>query len=134
MKLKTILENITIKYTKPNFNREWDEATRYPELKKMGKNRWLKFASNNFDIKSFSKIKSVLGNVDLDYDSLEDSKKERFESAFKNGKVEMPIAVKFSNTDYDLLSGNTRLAGLAKNNVDSKIWIIDMSNPQEYIM
>jgi hypothetical protein len=40
----------------------------------------------------------------------------------------MPIAVKFSDTDYDLVAGNTRLAGLVKKGINPKIWIVDLSN------
>jgi hypothetical protein len=40
----------------------------------------------------------------------------------------MPIAVKFSNSDYDLLAGNTRLSGLVNNGEDPNIWIVDISN------
>ena len=43
----------------------------------------------------------------------------------------MPIAVKFSDDDYDLVAGNTRLSGLVKNGIDPKIWIVDLSEMQE---
>ena len=117
-----------MKYIKPNFNHEWKEAIRYPEFKEMGKVEWLDFLStNDYDIKSFSKIKNVLGNVDLNFESLSPEKKERFKMAFNKGEVELPVAIKFSEDDYDLMAGNTRLAGLVKNKIDPKIWIIDMT-------
>ena len=40
----------------------------------------------------------------------------------------MSIAVKFSDKDYDLVAGNTRLSGLVKNGIDPKIWIVDFHN------
>ena len=43
----------------------------------------------------------------------------------------MPIAVKFSDNDYDLVAGNTRLSGLVQNGIDPKIWIVDLSDMQE---
>ena len=116
-----------MKYTKPNFKEEWMEALRYREFEKMGKDGWLDTASNNYTITPYSKIKEVLGNTDLDYDSLDDGKKKRFEKAFERGVVEIPIAVKFSENDYDLLGGNTRLSGLIKNGVDPKIWVVDLT-------
>ena len=116
-----------MKYTKPNFNHEWNEATRYPEFEKMGKEGWVKLASSNFDIKSFSKIKDTLGNVDLDFDNLDEKKKKRFENSFNDGVIEIPMAIKFGEDDYDLIAGNTRIAGLVKNKIDPKIWIIDMT-------
>jgi len=116
-----------MKYTKPNFKEEWMEALRYREFEKMGKDGWIDVASNNYTITSYSKIKDVLGNTDLEYDSLEDDKKKRFEKAFERGVVEIPMAVKFSENDYDLLGGNTRLSGLIKKGVDPKIWVVDLS-------
>lgn len=119
-----------VKYTKPNFEFEWEEAVRYPEFKEMGKEGWIKIARKGKPVK-FSSIKSKLGNVDLDFDSLEEPKKQRFTKAFQSNKVEIPIAVKFSNSDYDLVAGNTRLSGLVKNGVDPYVWIVDISNISE---
>jgi hypothetical protein len=115
----------TIKYSKPNFANEWEEANRYPEFQEMGKDKWIELAQQGSIIK-LSKIKSILSNVDLDFDSLEDGKKERFEKAFKKGVIEMPIAVKFGENEYDLVAGNTRVAGLTKNHIDPSIWVVKL--------
>ena len=120
-----------MKYSKPNFEHEWSEALRYREFEKMGKDGWLEKASKDFEISNFKSIEDVLNNVGLDYDTLEDEKKERFEKSFENGEVEIPMAVKFSDTDYDLLGGNTRLAGLIKNGINPKIWVVDMTKKKE---
>jgi hypothetical protein len=120
-----------MKYSKPNFEHEWSEALRYREFEKMGKDKWLEKASKDFEISNFKSIEDILNNVDLDYDTLEDEKKERFEKSFENGEVEIPMAVKFSDTDYDLLGGNTRLAGLVKNGINPKIWVVDMTKKKE---
>jgi hypothetical protein len=117
-----------VKYIKPNFDEEWMEAIRYPEFEEMGYEGWMHTVQNNFSISNYEKIKDVLYNVNLDYDSLDKDKRNRFEKAFKIGKVEIPIVVKFSDTDYDLLGGNTRLAGLIKNGINPKLWVIDMTN------
>jgi hypothetical protein len=125
-----IQENIqSLKYTEPNFNVEWEEAVRYPEFEEMGKERWILKAKRGLPLK-YSQIKNVLGNVDLNFDGLEEPKKQRFASAFQSGTIEMPIAVKFSDDDYDLVAGNTRLAGLISNGVDPQIWVVDLSNQQ----
>jgi hypothetical protein len=116
-----------MKYIKPNFNREWYEAARYPEFEEMGRKGWLELTSQNFAITNYGKIKDVLNNVNLDYDSLEQEKKDRFERDFEKGRIEIPIVVKFSEDDYDLLGGNTRLAGLVKNGINPKLWVIDIS-------
>jgi len=123
-------ENKDITYTNPNFDAEWEEANRYPEFVKMGKEGWLNIAKKGKPV-SYSSIKRNLGNVDLNFDSLEEPKKQRFLDAFKRGTIEMSIAVKFSDNDYDLVAGNTRLSGLVKNGIDPQIWVVDISNLQE---
>jgi hypothetical protein len=75
-------ENKNISYIKPNFEVEWGEATRYPEFEQIGKEGWLKIARNGNTIK-YSKIKDYLGNVDLDFENLEEPKKQRFNKAFE---------------------------------------------------
>jgi hypothetical protein len=115
-----------ISYDYPNFEYEWEEAARYPEFVEMGKEAWIKKAGEGYDV-DYSDIKDVLGNVDLDFDSLEEPKKERFAKAFSSGKIEMPIAVKFTDEDYDLVAGNTRLSGLVRAGIDPKIWVVDIS-------
>jgi hypothetical protein len=91
----------------------------------MGKEKWVELAQQG-SITKLSKIKSILSNVDLDFDSLEDGKKERFEKAFEKGVIEMPIAVKFGENEYDLVAGNTRVAGLTKNHIDPSIWVVKL--------
>ena len=119
-----------MKYSKPNFEHEWMEALRYREFEKMGKKGWIEVASNDYTIMSYGKIKK-LKNIDLDYDTLEDEKKKRFEKAFKKKDVEMPIAVKFGENNYDLLGGNTRLAGLIEKGINPKLWVVDMTKKKE---
>ena len=116
-----------INYTNPNFRDEWEEAIRYPEFKEMGIKNWIKIANKGY-ITNYSKIKDKLGNVDLKFNSLEEPKKQRFQDALNKGNIEMSIAVKFSDNDYDLVAGNTRISGLVKNQIDPKIWIVDLSN------
>jgi hypothetical protein len=126
--IQLILEGIT--YRDPNFAEEWMEAQRYPEFKEMGKLGWIKIANKGY-VTSYSKISDELSNVDLDFEGLEEPKKQRFQDAFEKGIIEMSIAVKFSDDDYDLVAGNTRLAGLVKNQIDPKIWIVDLSHLEE---
>jgi hypothetical protein len=92
----------------------------------MPKKEWIEFAKDG-RITTFSKIKDFLGNVDLDFEKLDKEKRARFQAAFKNKKIEAPIVVKFKKDDYDLLGGNTRLAGLLKKGINPKLWVIDMS-------
>ena len=119
-----------IEYALPNFDTEWNEANRYSEFESMGKQGWIDIANKGYTT-SYSKIKDNLGNVDLDFDGLEKPKKQRFQDALDKGNIEMSIAVKFSDDDYDLIAGNTRIAGLIKNQIDPKIWIVDISDLME---
>jgi hypothetical protein len=116
-----------MRYSKPNFKEEWQEALRYREFEKMGLKGWLDVAQNNFEITNFNAIEDVLNNVDLDYESLDEDKRQRFEEAFESGVVEIPMVVKFSKNDYDLLGGNTRLAGLIKNGINPKLWVVNLT-------
>jgi hypothetical protein len=124
------LNTSEIRYSIPNFDREWMEAQRYPEFVEMGKQGWIDIAKKGKPV-SFSTIRKVLGNVNLSFINLEEPKKERFNRAFEKGQIEMPIAVRFSDTDYDLVAGNTRLAGLVKNGINPKIWIVDLTRPKK---
>jgi hypothetical protein len=126
IKLIDILKEIqSIQYTKPNFEFEWEEATRYPEFVEMGKEGWIELANNGYETK-YSKIKNILGNVDLEFDSLLPDRKQRFEQAYESGNIEMPLVVKFSDNDYDLIGGNTRLAGLVSKDIDPTLWIVKL--------
>jgi hypothetical protein len=120
-----------MKYLKPNIDHEWMEALRYREFEKMGKDGWKDIASNDYDITNYNKIKDVLKNVDLDFDTLEDEKKKRFNKSFKKGEVEIPMVVKFGDDDYHLLGGNTRLAGLIDKGINPKLWVVNMTKKKK---
>ena len=81
--------------------------------------------------KAQSDIKNVTGNVDLDFDSLEKEKKDRFYDAFDRGVIELPIVVKFGHSKYDLLGGNTRLAGLIMNGIDPYVWLVNAEKNED---
>ena len=116
-----------IQYKKPNFEFEWNEAIRYPEFKEMGKEGWIDLAKKGYTTK-YSQIEDILGNVDLNFNTLEADKKKRFQQAFETGTIELPIAVKFDENNYDLVAGNTRLAGLVDKGIDPLIWIVDLTS------
>jgi hypothetical protein len=93
----------------------------------MGRLGWIKRGKAGY-IVSFSKIKDILGNVDLDFDTLHPTKKKFVLQYIKDGLIEHPIVVKFSDDDYDLVAGNTRLSGLVKYGYDPKLWVVDISD------
>ena len=128
MKLKSLLpEQTDIRYLKPNFESEWEEAQRYPEFVEMGRLNWIKRGKAGYTI-PFSKIKNVLGNVDLNFEELHPLKKKFVLQYIQDGLIEQPIVVKFSDDDYDLVAGNTRLSGLVKFGYDPKLWVVDISD------
>ena len=125
--LKKLLQESTIRYTHPNFDSEWEEAKRYPEFVEMGRLEWIKRGKAGYVV-NYSQIKDILGNVDLDFNGLHPTKKKFVLQYIKDGLVEHPIVVKFSDTDYDLVAGNTRLSGLVKYRHDPKLWVVDISD------
>jgi hypothetical protein len=128
MKLKSLLpEQKDIRYLTPNFESEWEEAERYPEFVEMGRLAWIKRGKVGYVV-PFSKIKDVLGNVNLNFEELHPIKKKFVLQYIKDGLIEHPIVVKFSNDDYDLVAGNTRLSGLVKFGYDPKLWVVDISD------
>jgi hypothetical protein len=128
--LKESDQEDSVKYIKPNFEFEWEEAIRYPEFVEIGKDNWIKLGNRGHAV-NYSDIEDSLGNVDLDFDSLDIDKQSRFKKAFRSGIIEYPIAVKFSDNHYDLVAGNTRLAGLVEFGIDPKIWVVDLSQLTE---
>lgn len=112
-------------YTKPNPKREWPEALRYRIFERMGYDAWVKLVKKGKPI-NFSEINTLTGNIDLDYENLEVEKKERFEKAFEMGEIEMPIVARFKKYKFDLVGGNTRIAGLISKGHNPKVWVIDV--------
>ena len=48
-------------------------------------------------------------------------------SSFRiKGIIELPIVVKFGKNEYDLVAGNTRIAGLVKYNINPTIWVVEL--------
>ena len=116
----------TMKFKNPNLLFEWNEAKRYPEFEEMGKDGWVTYATRNGSTVNFSQIKTHLGNVNLDLSKLDKNKRKRFDKTFEKRIMEMSIAVKFGKNDYDLVAGNTRIAGCFAKNIDQKIWVVDL--------
>ena len=129
--IKKIQYRKEVIFTKPNLEFEWKEAERYPEFKSMGKSGFIDYALKNGYVTKFSKIQKVLGNFNLNFNQLEKPKRKRFEAALSRGILEMSIAVKFEENDYDLVAGNTRISGAHANRVDNDIWVIDLKQYYE---
>lgn len=114
-----------IEFTLPNFEYEWGEAARYPELFP-NKETWLK-AARSGQVQNID-CSMDIHNTDMcdgDLDDLEPAKAARAKQALEKGIVELPIVLKLKN-NYELVAGNTRLTALATYGLPTKAWVIDM--------
>ena len=111
-------------YTNPNLENEWEEAARYPEFVRIGKEDWIKLAQAGKAVT----IKSAKGinNTDAaDPDSfklLNKDKQARALSQIKQGSVEMPIVAVYSDGRKELIGGNTRLTATLAKYGKSTLW------------
>jgi hypothetical protein len=122
--VKLLVEETQIEFTPPDFEFEWEEAERYPNLFP-NKKIW-------FDKVKTGKVMNVscdmnIQNTDMcDYEDvdLHPGKVKGVEKQISSGKVELPIVMKYKNK-YELIGGNTRLVGLKKNGLPTKAWVFD---------
>ena len=127
IKLADILKEIKedIKFIQPNFEMEWNEAKRYPNLFP-NKETWLATARMG-ETQSIDCSMNIQ-NTDMcdgDLEDLEPKKVERVMTALNKGVIELPIVLKLKN-DYELLGGNTRLTALAAHGLPTKAWVISI--------
>ena len=113
-----------INYTPPQFNLEWEEAARYPEFNRIGKEAWIKLAQTGQAVT----IKSARGidNTDADdpdrFKLLNKDKQARALSQIKQGSVEMPIVAVYPDGRKELIAGNTRLTATLEKYGKSTLW------------
>jgi len=114
-----------IQFTKPKFDEEWEEATRYPEFFP-DKETWYKAArlGQVQDIDCSMNIQNT-DMCDGDLDDLAPEKVARAKQILDTGIVELPIVLK-TKKGYELLGGNTRLTALATYGLPTKAWVIDV--------
>tara|TARA_Y100001972_G_scaffold101168_1_gene125953 strand:+ start:1528 stop:6012 length:4485 start_codon:yes stop_codon:yes gene_type:complete len=119
-------------YTDPNFEVEWDEAKRYPEFVKIGKDAWIELAKSGKPIDVDNELANKIENTEAgeenrhEFDNLEKPKKERFRKAVEAGTVELPIIARYSDGYLELVAGNTRLTGMMNEFGSGKAWIFDV--------
>jgi len=118
-----------VAYVEPQFDAEWEEANRYPYIRKLGREGWRKLAKTGKTITVNNNNVKKIGNTGADgsesLDELEPKKVERFKRAMDAGTIEMPIVIKQPNGSYDLVAGNTRLIGLMNTHGEAKVWLVD---------
>ena len=115
-----------IKYTKPNLDHEWDEATRYEEFKKIGKDKWIELVSKGKVVEYNTKTVQKMSNTDAvnvkDFDNLDKNKQGRALKQLEKGSIELPIVASYSDGHLELVGGNTRLTAVMKANGKGKVW------------
>ena len=111
-------------FVKPQFDVEWDEATRYPEFKKLGKEAWIKLASKGkaVTIKSAKDINNTDAADPDSFKSLDKNKQARALAQLEKGTVEMPIVAVYSDGYKELVGGNTRLTAMMAKDGKATVW------------
>jgi hypothetical protein len=111
-------------FVKPQFDVEWEEAERYPEFQKIGKDAWIKLAKKgkSVTIKSAKGINNTdAANTDS-FKSLEPEKQKRAIAQLEKSTVEMPIVAVYSDGYKELVGGNTRLTAMMAQNGKATVW------------
>ncbi len=114
----------SIIYTKPNLENEWEEAARYPEFVRIGKEAWIKLAKAGKAV-TITSAKDINNTDAADPDSfklLHKDKQARALSQIKQGSVEMPIVAVYPDGRKELIGGNTRLTATLAKYGKSTLW------------
>jgi hypothetical protein len=114
----------SLKYTTPKFEEEWKEARRYPEFKRLGKDKWVELAKTGKPVKitSAEDINNTDAHTPSLFKTLNPEKQERALAQLEAGNVEMPIVALYSDGYKELLAGNTRLTAMMGKNGEATVW------------
>ena len=119
-----------ITYTKPDLDSEWDEATRYEEFKKIGKDKWIELVNKGKVVEYNTKTVQKMSNTDAvnvkDFDNLDKDKQARALKQLEKGSIELPIVASYSDGHLELVGGNTRLTAVMKATGKGKVWQFDV--------
>jgi len=117
----------------PNFNREWGEATRYPEFVNLGKEKWIELVSKGKPVTVTRKNVNKINNTDAadprSFKLLDTEKQKRALAQLATGNVEMPIVARYSDGYLELIGGNTRLTAQMAKDGQAKVWLFNV--PEE---
>ena len=123
-----------MRYTRPNFDREWSEAQRYSILKQLGPAKWKKIANKGSEINAKPLLRRMgnfvankIADAEKRFKELEPDKKARVKAAFEKKEVELPIVIRNRNGSYSLMAGNTRLTSMVANGIIPKVFLIDLT-------
>ena len=111
-------------FVKPQFDVEWEEAARYPEFQKIGKDAWIELAKKgkSVTIKSAKGINNTDAADPDSFKSLEPEKQKRALAQLEKDTVEMPIVAVYSDGYKELIGGNTRLTAMMARDGKATVW------------
>ena len=117
-------ESIAEAFVEPQFDVEWDEAARYPEFVKIGKEAWIELAKKGtaITIKSAKGIENTDAADPDSFKSLDPNKQKRALAQLEKGEVEMPIVAVYSDGYKELVAGNTRLTAMMARDGKATVW------------
>lgn len=112
------------KFVEPNFDFEWEEAERYPEFAKLGKDAWIKLARKGRAV-TITSARGISNTDAADPDSFKSlvpEKQKRALAQLDKGTVEMPIIAVYSDGRKELIGGNTRLTAMMAQDGQATVW------------
>jgi predicted transcriptional regulator len=120
------------KFVEPNFDFEWEEAERYPEFVKLGKDAWIELARKGkaVTINSAQGINNTDAADPDSFKSLVPAKQKRALAQLEKGTVEMPIVAVYSDGHKELVGGNTRLTAMMARDGKATIWAFRVPGKQ----
>ena len=119
-----IAEIITESFVKPQLDVEWEEAKRYPEFRKIGKEAWIELASKGkaVTITDASDINNTDAADPDSFKTLDPAKQKRAIAQVTSGKVELPVVAVYSDGYKELIGGNTRLTAMMAKQGKGIVW------------
>ena len=121
-----------MKFVEPNFSNEWEEAERYPEFVKLGKDAWIELARKGKAI-TINNAQNINNTDAADPDSfklLHPEKQKRALAQLEKGTVEMPIVAVYSDGHKELIGGNTRLTAMMARDGKATVWAFRVPSKQ----
>jgi len=111
-------------FVEPQFDVEWEEAERYPEFEKIGKEEWIKLAKKGkaVEITDASDIENTDAADPDSFKSLDPNKQKRALAQLEKGDVEMPIVAVYSDGYKELIGDNTRLTAMMAKDGKATVW------------